>query len=329
MCDDLFVITEGWMVSGSRLQARLGPHRSARIIVAALLYSSAMPEADAALNQIEPSEAPEVGKPALHGRIWHFFVALLSSVVPGAGQITLGARRKGSLLLAAFGLLILTIWPLRVMTTYPGYVISVCAFLVLVLYSSCSALLGASERTVGHPSRWSLLLFVPLAVAFLMLDYALLTRAAGFRNFSIPSTSMEQTLIPGDGFMVDTHYYRRRSPNRGDIVIFYRGKTFFLKRVIAVPGDTIQGTNGTVSLNGQVLSEEYIQHIQGGSYIAELNTFGPITVPRDQYFVMGDNRDVSYDSRSHDFGFVGAETIAGKPLYIYKSGADRSGTNLH
>jgi signal peptidase I len=170
---------------------------------------------------------------------------------------------------------------------------------------------------------------VPLAVAFLVLDYALITRAAGFRNFSIPSTSMEQTLVPGDRFMVDTHYYRRRSPNRSDIVMFYRDKTFFIKRVIAIPGDTIQGTNGTVSLNGQALIEEYIQHIHGGSDVAELNTFGPITVPSGKYFVMGDNRDVSYDSRSHDFGFVGGETIAGKPLYIYKSGADRSGKNLH
>jgi signal peptidase I len=140
---------------------------------------------------------------------------------------------------------------------------------------------------------------------------------------------MEQTLVPGDRFIVDTHYYRRRSPNRGDIVMFYRNKTFFLKRVIAVAGDTIQGTNGAVFLNEQVLIEKYIQHIHGGSDVAELNTFGPITVPSGEYFVMGDNRDVSYDSRSHDFGFVSGSTIAGKPLYIYASAADRSGKNLH
>jgi signal peptidase I len=287
-----------------------------------------MPEADTVPNQPEPSETPEVKKPALHGGIWHFSVALLSAAIPGVGQISLGARRKGTLLLAAFGLFVLAIWPLRVMTTYSGYVISVCAFLVLVMYSSCSALLGASERTVDRPSRWWVLLFVPLAIAFLCLDYALLTHAAGFRSFSIPSTSMEQTLVPGDRFIVDTHYYRHGSPNRGDIVMFYRNKTFFLKRVIAIAGDTIQGTNGAVPLNGQVLIEKYIQHVHGGSDVAELNTFGPITVPSGEYFVMGDNRDVSYDSRSHDFGFVSGSTIAGKPLYIYASAADRSGKTL-
>jgi len=241
----------------------------------------------------------------------------------------LGARRKGSLLLAAFFLLVLAIWPLRAMGTYSGYVVSVCALLILVLYSSCSALLATSGRTVGHPSRWWLILFVPLAIAFWLLDYGLLARIAGFRNFSIPSTSMEQTLVPGDRFIVDTHYYRHRSPRCGDIVMLYRDKTFFIKRVIAVGGDTIQGTNGAVFLNGHLLVEGYVEHIHNGSDVPELNTFGPITIPSGEYFVMGDNRDVSRDSRSRDFGLVGRSTIAGKPLYIYSSAADRTGKNLN
>ena len=139
---------------------------------------------------------------------------------------------------------------------------------------------------------------------------------------------MEPTLVPGDRFIVDTHYYHHRPPTRGDIIMFNRGKIFLIKRVIAVSGDTIQATNGAVSLNGDTLVEKYIQHIQGESSPPELNTFGPLTVPPDEYFVMGDNRDVSYDSRSHDFGFVSGKTIAGKPLYIYASAADRTGKNL-
>jgi signal peptidase I len=83
-----------------------------------------------------------------------------------------------------------------------------------------------------------------------------------------------------------------------------------------------------VLLDGQVLSESYIEHIHGGSDVPELNTFGPIKLPPNSFFVMGDNRDVSYDSRSLTFGLVTRDTIAGKPLFIYASAADRSGRKL-
>jgi signal peptidase I len=88
---------------------------------------------------------------------------------------------------------------------------------------------------------------------------------------------MEQRLVPGDRFIEDTHYSGHRSPSRGEMITFYRGKTCLIKRVIAVGGDTIQGTDGQVSLNGQTLVEKYIEHIQGRSDIPELNTFGPIS----------------------------------------------------
>ena len=91
-----------------------------------------MPEPDAVPNQHEFEETP-IRKPALHGQVWHFVAALTSAVVPGTGQIILGARHKGVLLSAAFGLFVVAMWPLRVMETYSGYVISVCVFLILVL----------------------------------------------------------------------------------------------------------------------------------------------------------------------------------------------------
>jgi len=256
----------------------------------------------------------------------HLLAAVFSAIAPGTGQILLGAKRKGFLLLFAFGLLVVAMWPGRVLATYPGYLLSTFAFLILLPYASWTALLGRSKPAGARPSGWWLLLFIPIAILSMALEYRLLVGAAGFRHFGIPSTSMEKTLLQGDRFVVDMRYYMYRPPSRGDIVVFSRDNTYFVKRVIAVAGDTIQGRNGTVSLNGDVLSEPYIQHINGGSNAPELNTFGPITVPPGQCFVMGDNRDVSYDSRSHDFGLVKGETISGKPLYI--SLAARSGRIL-
>jgi signal peptidase I len=223
----------------------------------------------------------------------------------------------GFVLLAAFGFLVLVMWPGRAVSTYTGYVLSAVAFLILFPFASCNALLGHSEAYPLRPSRWWLLLFIPLAIGGVSVEYRLMNRAAGFRFFSVPSTSMEKMILQGDRFVADARYYTHRPPQHGDIVAFLRNNTYFVKRVIAVGGDTIQGFNGTVWLNGVALTEPYIEHIHGGSEIPELNNFGPIVVPPRQYFVMGDNRDMSYDSRSHDFGVVSEEAISGRLLYVY------------
>lgn len=279
-----------------------------------------MSENDAAHNTPETSETPANEQPSAPGKNRRLWAAGLSAVVPGSGQILVGAKRKVFLLLIAFGLFVVAMWPGRVLATYAGCLLSVSAFLALVPYATYNALLGRSEPAASRRSRWWLLLFIPVAILSVSLEYRLLCRAAGLRAFSIPSTSMEKTLLQGDQFIVDMHYYRHHRPTHGDIVVFLRSNIFMVKRVIAVGGDTIQSNYGTIYLNGKVLTESYVEHIQGGSTLRELNTFGPITVPVGQYFVMGDNRDMSYDSRSKDFGVISEEMISGKPLYVYLSG---------
>ena len=140
---------------------------------------------------------------------------------------------------------------------------------------------------------------------------------------------MERTLVVGDSIVSDMRYYRSHDPSRGDLVIIYRGKTYWIKRIVAIGGDIIQGFEGVIILNGKVLTEPYVEHIQVRSQLPELSTFGPVKIPAGEYFVMGDNRDVSYDSRSHDFGLLQADIIVGKPLYIIRSSAARIGTSLH
>jgi signal peptidase I len=100
-----------------------------------------------------------------------------------------------------------------------------------------------------------------------------------------------------------------------------------VKRLIAKGGDTITSIHGDVSLNGVALNESYVQHTDDPT--DELMNFGPLTIPPHKLFVMGDNRDISLDSRMPEFGLVDESAILGKPLYIITPAHDRSGERLH
>jgi signal peptidase I len=135
---------------------------------------------------------------------------------------------------------------------------------------------------------------------------------------------MEKTLRQGDHFVVDI---TSRRVGRRDVVVFLRDGTYFVKRAIAINGDSIQGKDGAVFVNGTEQDEPYVEHIGGrGGQEDWMNIFGPITIPQGKCFVMGDNRDVSLDSRSTELGLADESSIIGKPLYIF--GSDRPGKNI-
>lgn len=143
--------------------------------------------------------------------------------------------------------------------------------------------------------------------------------ALGIRHFVaearyIPSGSMEPTLQINDRLVIEKVSYYFNPPERGDIVVFWppdnifegqQSRDAFIKRVIGLPGDTVQVTNGTVYVNDEPLDEDYIK--------AEPDyEWGPETVPDDSYLVLGDNRNSSFDS--HSWGFVPRENIIGKAV---------------
>ncbi|MEQ8753539.1 MAG: signal peptidase I [Coleofasciculus sp. G1-WW12-02] len=142
--------------------------------------------------------------------------------------------------------------------------------------------------------------------------------AIGIRSFVaearyIPSGSMEPTLQINDRLIIDKISYNFRQPQRGDIVVFsptealkqQNFKDAFIKRVIGLPGETVEVKGGRVYVNGQVLREQYIEEEPEYSY-------GPVTVPEDNYLVLGDNRNNSYDS--HYWGFVPRKNIIGRAI---------------
>jgi signal peptidase I len=157
----------------------------------------------------------------------------------------------------------------------------------------------------------------------------------------VPTESMKPTILVGDHFFLDKiafpanypvilrSYLPRRSVDRGDIVAFKSpvdGNIPFVKRVIGIPGDTVMLQNKNLYLNGKKLEEPYKIHVDSTVYeedpwtpeeLKVRDNYGPAMVPPDSYFVMGDNRDNSNDSRY--WGFIARDEIIGKPLFVYWS----------
>jgi signal peptidase I len=255
----------------------------------------------------------------------HLLASLFSATAPGAGQIFLGQRRKGIFLLLIFSAILIGFWPLRIPHFYLGFVFLVFGWIVLYYYAACSAQLARTGPVGARPSKWWLLATLPLTVITLSLIAGPVVRASGFKVFTIPSSSMERAIRQGDSLVADMRYYHSRRPERGEVIIFLKDRAFLLKRVIATSGDSIQGQNDIIFLNGKEQDETYVEHTSRRPE-SWMSNFGPIYIPSGKYFVMGDNRDVSLDSRAKEFGLVDARSIVGKPLYVFNS--NRAGKNI-
>lgn len=171
-----------------------------------------------------------------------------------------------------------------------------------------------------------------IAIAILL---ALIIRSYIVQAFKIPSGSMEDTLAIGDHLLVNKFMYGTkipfvdkriltiRDPRRGDVIVFEYPEDpskDFIKRVIGVPGDVVEGKEKKVYVNGKLYENPHEVHKEKDIIPKEMNprdTFGPITVPAGSYFVMGDNRDRSYDSRF--WKFVRLDQIKGLAFIKYWS----------
>jgi signal peptidase I len=207
--------------------------------------------------------------------------------------------------------------------------------------------------------RWSV--FAEWAKSFIIaVALFLFIRSFFVEAFKIPSGSMERTLLPGDFLLVNKLVYGAqvpftslrlpalRSPQRGDIIVFEfpkdRSKDF-VKRLVGLPGDTLSMQEGVLSVNGVAQTERYVTHpepepdrLEGdfrwqreflvrtaeaglGAHPSRDN-WGPLTVPENSYFALGDNRDNSQDSRY--WGFVPDSLVRGRPMFVYFSYAPDS-----
>ena len=151
----------------------------------------------------------------------------------------------------------------------------------------------------------SIYLLVVLCAAYLIITYV------GQRT-QVSGSSMETTLSDGDNLLVDKITYRFSEPKRFDIIVFpfqYDTDTYYIKRIIGMPGETVQiDYDDNIYINGSLLKESYGREvIQNPGRAAE-----PITLGKDEYFVMGDNRNNSSDSRDPSVGNIHRKDIIGR-----------------
>ena len=161
-----------------------------------------------------------------------------------------------------------------------------------------------SRGIAGEILSFLLYVVVVVGITFLIIHYV------GQRTY-VSGSSMENTLSDGDNLIVDKITYRFSDPKRYDIIVFpyqYEDNTYFIKRIIGLPGETVQIVDGTIYINGEVLDESYGREVMKNSGMAA----EPITLGEDEYFVLGDNRNDSTDSRDPSVGKIKRNQIIGR-----------------
>jgi len=147
-----------------------------------------------------------------------------------------------------------------------------------------------------------------LIIAFILAQLIMVSVAQAFQ---VEQYSMEPTLLPHDRVLVDKFLYRLRQPRRGDVIVLrypLNPERNYIKRIVALPGDRLEVKDGRLFINTTPVAEPYVNGVPQGD-------FGPVTVPEDSVFVMGDNRNNSEDSRS--FGALKKDKIVGQAVLIY------------
>ena len=160
------------------------------------------------------------------------------------------------------------------------------------------------KEIIKELSGW--LLYIVLIIAF---TWTVVTFVG--QRTEVSGSSMETTLSDKDQLIVDKMTYRFRDPKRYDIVVFpyqYQDNTYYIKRIIGLPGETVQILSGMVYIDGMRLDEHYGNEVMENPGIAE----EPLTLGEDEYFVLGDNRNNSSDSRASDVGLIYRKDLIGR-----------------
>ncbi len=258
-------------------------------------------------------------------RAW-WVAGLLSLVNAGLGQIYNGQMKKGLFVIligycsvslfyfvASHGLSILTLFTM----------VAVAA--VYYIYVVADSIVVAKKLSNDYtPKKYNnIYLYVGVVILFAVVNHFLTDYIKNnvIEAFKFPTASMEPTLLIGDHLLVDRSS-KARIPKRGDIVVFEYPKDpekNFLKRVVAIGGDRVEMRDAILYVNGDAVSEPYLKQpdLDNSTKPSSWSNYSEVVVPNNSYFVLGDNRDKSQDSRY--FGFVEQGRIKGIAHSIYWS----------
>ncbi len=288
---------------------------------------------------------PEMPQASRARRPW--VAVVLTLLTPGLGHLYAGAPRRALgfwlLSLTVGTAIVATLSVVAILSVVPGPLLLVGGVLGTVL--TLGWIVWSAARTARNAAidfvprgfnRWYVYLAIMLTTALVVQPaYLKFLNSTLLQAYQIPSTSMEPTLLKGDFVLAKP---LRRAPERGDIVVYRRRGVVYMKRVVGLPADTVSMQNGTLFVNGHSVTEPYASHrlersffdqdflwqrdyvapgIDAATYHPTLTFWGPIVVPPREYFLLGDNRGESADSRY--IGFVSGDSVIQRPTVIYLS----------
>jgi signal peptidase I len=289
----------------------------------------------------------DVAAPAKTGWLRALWAGLLSLILPGLGQVYAGAWRLGLILyVAAIALDLSVIGLTRIMPPTPGVVAASAGVVVLFhLAAAIDAVRRIRARSMAAPWRWYKSTWVA-AIAMIAINVGqqesdVFSYSPGWRSFHVASGSNMPTLLATDYVLVDIQH-PGSGPGYGDVVVFRHPrdpKVDYIKRVVGLPGDRVQLREGIVYLNGEPVPREaeagvpgdpafkqYRETLPNGRAYSVLETSGgalqnteEFNVPPGFFFVLGDNRGNSLDSRYKDLGYIPIANVIGTVRTIHWS----------
>jgi len=257
-----------------------------------------------------------------------WLAVLLTFITTGLGHVYSGKAQRGVVLFLLGQLFLGAILSFLLAYSLAGLIIGVVVFILYFIYCTIDVYIIAKENIFNYAlkkyNRWYVYLFVWIFCSLFIGNLMqMAVKANVAQSFHIPSGAMLNTLQIGDYIICNKFIYKTTEPKRGDIVIFPYPKdplVIYVKRVIGLPGESIEIKNKNVFINGALLSEPYAIHITEtilSPGTSPRDNFGPIEIPNNELFLMGDNRDNSFDSRF--WGLVNTAEVKGKVIYAYWS----------